>query len=626
MKVKHPISSTNYKLRMHFFTRAYLLSLFLIFSSFACHAGDIDKAFKYLNTGDYPNANKYLREVLVDEPGNAAANYGMAKYFSSKDNKDYHLDSANVYIKRAADKIPFSADDKQSKKFLALGVRDFTIQSLMKSINFEAYSVAEQQNTLESYQHFVDQYTEKAYVDQAVNFRNQKAFIKALSLNHPDALAEFIRKYPDATDAKEAKEKYEKMVYEQTTADKTFQSYKKYLDTYPDGAYVKEAKKNYEDKVFEYYAAKKSLASWIEFAQNHKDHPAYNNIQDSIYKLAIKEGTVDAYKNFVRNYSSNRNLNYAWDQLYLLSTSDAAEASFQNFRNEFPDYPNQAKLTKDLELSKKDLKPFQQGDKWGFAWQQGSDALEVVIPFEYEEAFEFKNGYAAVRKKPCTDEKCTYFYIDKNNERVFDTDFNFAGDFNNGYAVVGIGNCETEECKYGVINKLGSFTVAAEYDELEEPSNGLYLAGMEGRFGFINQSGQEVVTLKYTDALPFSEGVAAVAIDSYWFFIDTLGKQLFLHVYRDASSFKEGLCAVTQNHEEWGYIDMNGNFVMEPAFETAEDFETDFAIVSKKEKDPKNKGLFTSQRYKIDRSGKIVEKLTAPKQPSKNPGRKKRGK
>src|SRR4051812_13054577 len=154
-----------------------LLVLSLIFS-LSSFAGDIDKAFKSLNTGDYANAQKYLREVIAEEPDNAAANYGMAKFFSSKDNKQFNLDSANRYIKASAKKVPFNPDDKQTKKFLALGVRDYTIESLMKSINFEAYSVAEKTNTLESYQHFVDEYTEKAYVDQAVNFRNQKAYIR----------------------------------------------------------------------------------------------------------------------------------------------------------------------------------------------------------------------------------------------------------------------------------------------------------------------------------------------------------------------------------------------------------------------------------------------------------------
>ena len=60
--------------------------LIFIFTNSIAFAGDVDKAFKYLNTGDYPNAKKYLVEALTDEPENAAVNYGLAKYFSSKDN------------------------------------------------------------------------------------------------------------------------------------------------------------------------------------------------------------------------------------------------------------------------------------------------------------------------------------------------------------------------------------------------------------------------------------------------------------------------------------------------------------------------------------------------------------
>src|ERR1019366_2530039 len=126
-----------------------------LFASIALFAGDIEKAFKYLNTGDYANAQKYLREAISDEPDNAAANYGLAKFYFLKDNKLYNVDSANIYIKQAAKKIPLKPDDKQTKKFLNIGVRDYTIQALQQDINQAAYAVAEQQHTVESYQVFI---------------------------------------------------------------------------------------------------------------------------------------------------------------------------------------------------------------------------------------------------------------------------------------------------------------------------------------------------------------------------------------------------------------------------------------------------------------------------------------
>ncbi len=613
----HKIIPTSYRLA---FSAAVLFFFIPVF------AGDLDKAFKYLNTGDYPNASKYLREVILEEPGNAAVNYGMAKYFSFRDNKDYNLDSANFYIKLAAKKLPLNPDDKQTKKFLALGVRDYTIESLQKTINFDAYAVAEKDNTLESYQHFIDHYTDPGLLTQAVSLRNQKAYIRALSYKTPEALDEFIKKYPDAAEVKRAVELFEKMLYERITADRNYASYKKYMDSFPSGAFYKLAKQNYEAKVLEYYLQKNNAESYSEFLKLYKTHPGYALVEDSLYRLITAGGTIEDYRKFIQAYRENRNVKDAWEQLYILFTAEATEEAYKTFKAYYPDFPAPERIEKDIELAKLNLRPIQQGDKYGYAWQPAPDSIAVIIPFQFEEAFEFKCGYAAVREKECNDSQCVYFYIDKTDRRAITNNYNYAGDFTGGYAVVGLGNCETDECKYGIIDKRGKFIVAPEYDEIDDPTGGLYLAAKGDKYGFINYRSAQLISFKYTDALPFSEGLAAVAIDSFWFFIDTAGVQKFLTVYRDVSSFKYGLCAVTPDKTGWGYIDTSGAFVIEPLYEWAGDFEGGFAIVAKKEKDPKNKSLFISQRYKIDRTGKIIEKLTAPKEPAKKSGRKKRGK
>ena len=607
---------------MNYIKRHRLITItLLILSVINVQAGDLDKAFKYLNTGDYANAQKYMREVLTDEPTNAAANWGMAKYFSSRDNKAYNLDSANASIKAAASKIPLPEEDKETKKFLALGVRDYTIQTLQKSINFDAYAIAEQQNTFESYQHFVDVFTDPIMLEQAITFRNQKAYTRALSTKSVDAIKSFIKNYPQAKEAADATKLYEKMLYEQLTADQSIESYKKYIDTYPNCFYFKQAQTSYFDKVFQFYARKNTLDGYKEYEVKYKSHPKFLAIQDSIYKLATQAGTVEAYRNFVNNYTQNVNLDKAWNQLYILYTVNATPQIYASFLAEFQKYPNRDKVQRDMVLSAKELKPIQQSSKWGYVYQPTPDSLIILIPGEYEEAFEFKNGYAVVRSKPCND-KCAYSYIDKNNQRAFAGEFNFAGDFNNGVATVGIGNCETSDCKYGMIDKLGRFVIPAQYQEIDEPTEGLYLAIKDDKYGFLNSLGETVITHKYTDALPFKMGLAAVAIDGNWFFIDKTGAQKFINRFLDVSSFSDSLCAVTQDKETWGYIDFTGAFVIQPLYETAEDFENGFAIISKKEKDPKNKALLISQRYKIDKAGKTIEKLMAPKEPTKKPTRK----
>ncbi len=601
-----------------------LLVIFFIALYFITFAGDIDKAFKYLNTGDYPNASKYLYESVVQDPGNAAVNFGLAKFYFLKDNKSYNLDSANYYIKRAVKKVPLNPEDKQTKKFLTLGVRDYTIQNLQQEINKAAFTDVEQENTVESYQYFLNNFTDAGLLARAMQTRNQLAFIRARGKNDPKALAEFVKNYPNADEIKDAKTIYDKLLYEQTTADKTYTSYKSYFDQYPNGAYVTEAKKNYQDKLLEYYNNKHDLVSYIEFEKKYKDNPAYNSIQDSIYVLSTQSGTIDAYLNFVKNFKSNRNYKDAFEQFYTLYNAEATEFMYHKFMEQFPDFPNQERLHKDMELSKLELKPFKQGNKWGYAAQPRPDSLTVILSADYEEAFAFKNGVAAVRTTACTAGKCNYFYIDKKGDRAIAGNFNFASDFENGFAIAGIGNCESDSCKYGMIDKRGHWVIKPVYDELNDPTGGLYLVSKHDKFGFINQAGDVVISVKYNNAVSFSEGAAAVALDTSWFFIDSTGKQLFIDNFSDVSSFKEGLCAVTADGTNWGYINKAGTFVISPVYEDADDFEGGFAIVSKKEKDPKHRDLMISQRYKIDKTGKVIEKLTAPSTRAKKTITKKR--
>ncbi|MCW5907064.1 MAG: WG repeat-containing protein [Chitinophagales bacterium] len=590
-----------------------ILLAFAVFTVTLLCAGDIDKAFKYLKTGDYPNARKFLNEVIAEQPENTGACYGLAKYFFAKDNPAYHIDSANYYIKIAAKKVPLNPDDKETKKLLNLEVRDYTITTLQKDINYEAYSIVETQNTVEAYQYFLDNFSEKGLLYKAENTRNQLAYIRAKGDGGYAAMLDFIQKYPNADQIKEAKDIYEKRLYDQTTADHSYQSYKNYLDNYPNGEYAAEAKKNYEEKLLEHYNKLHDLAAYAEFEKKYPDHPAFKTVQDSIYAITTRPGTVGAYKLFIRNNSHNYHIKEAWEHLYLLYTASAKENVYKEFAEEFPDFPDKQRIANDIDFSQKQLKPFERDGKWGYAYQPTKDSLVIQILPEYEEAYDFNGGLAAVRVKPCT-EKCIYFYINKSNQRAIEADFNFAGDFKNGYAVVGIGNCEDESaCKYGIIDTRGKYVVAPYYDVIEEESEGFYLVAKGEKFGFINSRGDVVVSLKYSDGLSFKQGVAAVAIDDNWFFIDKEGRQLFINRFQDVSSFSDSLCAVTLDGENWGYVDMSGNFVIQPIYESAEDFEGGFAVVSKKEKDPKNKSLFISQRYKIDRTGKVLEKLTAPK-------------
>ena len=151
------------------------------------------------------------------------------------------------------------------------------------------------------------------------------------------------------------------------------------------------------------------------------------------------------------------------------------------------------------------------------------------------------------------------------------------------------------------------------------------LVSKNDRYGFMNQKGEITISMKYTNAVSFSEGIAAVALDTNWFFIDVTGKQLFFRLFYDVPSFKDSLCAVTKDRDTWGYIDRTGIYAIPAGYSEADDFDGGFAIVTKKEKDPKHKDLFINVRYKkLIKPARLLKSWQHPSNPIKKAVRRRR--
>ena len=105
-----------------------------------------------------------------------------------------------------------------------------------------------------------------------------------------------------------------------------------------------------------------------------------------------------------------------------------------------------------------------------------------------------------------------------------------------------------------------------EYSDARDFSEGLAAVRSKDLWGYIDLTGRVAVSFDYKvpEVGPFSEGFAFVGDR----FIDTQGKPAFGSTFEQASSFSEGLAAV-QTNGQWGFIDVNGRFVIPPAYEGA---------------------------------------------------------
>ena len=593
--------------------RILLLSIIIAWTGNA-NAGDIDNAFKYLNTGEYARAYQYLHEELVKEPKSPAVHFGLAKLFSSHDYNGYNIDSATLYINKANAAIPIPPDDKQTKKYLKLGVRDFTIQSLYTDIYKEAYDKATATNTFDSYEVFLKCSNDTKLNEQASDRRDVIKYNEIKDKAELTTLKEFLNNYPHSKKYEEANILYEKLLYEDITHAGTYESYKTYMDKYPTGPYIKDAQTAYDRKLYESYLLKNNLDSYTLFEQYYPKSPYLAAIQDSIYAISTREHRPEDYHHFIVSYPSNKNIIDAWGKLYDIYTQNATDSDYLFFQKMYPNSPLKERIQQDIYLARLPLVPFKQNNKYGYI---NTSKQELLIQPQYFNAFEFNGGLAAVVLTEC-DDTCYYTYIDKTGKQAFPMSFSSAGDFVKGRAVVALKYCAGEPCQYGTINRQGQFVIPAIYQDLQPISEGLYVAHNSQGYGFIDETGKIIIAFKYQDATSFAEGISAVKHDSTWIFIDNTGGQLFPQSFATVTAFSSGLAAVTTNDSTFGYINKGGEWAIPSIYEYAEPFEGDTAIVTLRESNKKSKDYGLSFRYKIDKTGKNYYKLVNPNAPIVN--------
>ena len=109
----------------------------------------------------------------------------------------------------------------------------------------------------------------------------------------------------------------------------------------------------------------------------------------------------------------------------------------------------------------------------GVSWGYINQRLELVINHTFEEACDFSEGLAAVKK----DGK--WGYINESGETIIPFIYDTACSFGNGLAVV------SSEGKYGLINRTGAVSCRFDFDNILPGKDGKYLAQKSGKWGLL---------------------------------------------------------------------------------------------------------------------------------------------
>lgn len=145
--------------------------------------------------------------------------------------------------------------------------------------------------------------------------------------------------------------------------------------------------------------------------------------------------------------------------------------------------------------------------------------------------------------------------------------FDYASVFKNGVAAV------RKDGKWALINTGGEYITELIYedillDEFDSCINGgVIFAKFNGKYIMLDAEGNQIGSQTFDDAYPFAAAApAAVCIGGKWGFVDTEGNMVVEPQYEAAKSFNVGLGAVCVDGK-WGYINSGNTIRIEPQYQ-----------------------------------------------------------
>lgn len=243
--------------------------------------------------------------------------------------------------------------------------------------------------------------------------------------------------------------------------------------------------------------------------------------------------------------------------------------------------------------------------KWGFVDKNGK---EVVKP-KYMAAGAFSEGLAKVQQG------ALWGFVDKNGKEAVKPKYTRAWSFMDGLARV----CATSggNWNYGYINKTGKEVVEPKYDYAEFFSEGLAAVTLNRKLGFVDKAGKVAIPLKYYGlnerGIHFSEGLAAVREDrtegntilGKYGYIDKNGTAVTEFQYDQAGAFVGGTALVGGMNSQ--IIDQTGRVVAEQTYQNP--FGSSSNNLIRVEKRDYTTSPYRSYYGFIDRNGNEVVEL-----------------
>ena len=210
-----------------------------------------------------------------------------------------------------------------------------------------------------------------------------------------------------------------------------------------------------------------------------------------------------------------------------------------------------------------------------------------LTPAKYTAIYSFVGDYAIVN-----DAAQMFGLIDLNGKEVIPCQYESLSLETEGGPVVYM-----KDLKYGLLDTNGKILLQAKYDFISVPSPAYVLFTEGEHTGVIDKKGTVLLPAKYETITDFKDNMALVIVNQSYQLINKTGNNLLQSEYEFLSFAGEKLLLAFKD-DKYGYIDYNGNIVVPFKLQNAQAFEDGLALVTE---DLEN-------FYYIDAKGKFIKK------------------
>ncbi|MFY0593461.1 WG repeat-containing protein [Roseivirga sp.] len=248
------------------------------------------RAFRLYDKGDIAKTVEALDKSLEKDTLNPGAYMLYAKVYIDTAFAGFNVDTAYAYTNKAIQQLPLVTDEKDISSLGSLSVDSVNLELLKDKIDSLKFLDIQALHTIDDYNAFVAKFDDAKERPEAIRLRNTIAFKNAANTNTWEAYEQFITGYPIAEEFTEARNRYLRLLYEERTADGSYQSLVSYLEDFPNSPY----RAAVESGIFPFATTSNTLDALTDFLRKYPNRAYSKNLSDRAYHI-YKEKYPDSY-------------------------------------------------------------------------------------------------------------------------------------------------------------------------------------------------------------------------------------------------------------------------------------------------------------------------------------------